>query len=941
MVKLLVQVCGDPTVDWLIAGNERQADAGDAWRSPASEESSTVRLSSQAGGSALVLQLLTEMIPPELARVEGRLPDAGLLERPLDGQIATTWTGWRLCEDDGRSRQAFRLCDLGWREQGRWDYEGNRLSGQPDLLVVADSGLGFRSAREGWPEVLQGQAAGNKPEQIILKLNRYGGDRENPLLARLADQGLAARVSVLTSISDLRSCPARIRVSLSWERLFEDVVAAVRSPRNSFVDDQGNLLFQQVIVTVGVSGAVIVGREHDTLIFDRSGQEGDFVRHLTGPVMGADTCVLGALAAAWVERPPGVVDWARATRDGLGLARLLYLDGYQAVVDQERWRLQFPYRRLAKAYRELPLRAGSRSHDQIWDLGIFHDARGLARAGQGTALPSQWSILEETIRESGQTGARITEKSAARGSLTMDAVFECARKIVAEGPAQALPDVPVELIGNWRSADRHEVEGVRSVYNAMADYLTQQHPKTPLSVAVFGSPGAGKSFVVREIARELGIAADAQLTCNLSQLTSPRELTQVFQQIRDWRLRGKMPLVFWEEFDMPCEGVHLGWLRYFLTPMQDGEFSDHGWERPLGGGIYVFSGAARHSFKEFCAGSSGEEAEAKKSDFITRLRAYIDVLGVNGNPNTVEDRMFPVRRAFVLNRCLQAFAPQIKMGDRFPVDRGALDAFLKVNRYRDEARSMVTLIRMSNLHEKRSFALSSLPPDDVLGMHVDAGEFNALTRTGDRELLRVGITGHVWLDPERMAGLEAGVARAVAFIESQFPSHCLTVFSPLAIGADRLVARALLQNKAARLIVVLPVPLEDYLKDFGSTDEHRLDYDGADLRQEFRYWLGERAIETIVMPLTPTRGEAYLRSGRYIVEHSDVMVAVWDGKKAQGRGGTGAIVDLAQKLGKPICHVWAGNCKPDKDRRTDVGDKHGQLRYMNFPGDVSGSWSSE
>lgn len=139
----------------------------------------------------------------------------------------------------------------------------------------------------------------------------------------------------------------------------------------------------------------------------------------------------------------------------------------------------------------------------------------------------------------------------------------------------------------------------------------------------------------------------------------------------------------------------------------------------------------------------------------------------------------------------------------------------------------------------------------------------------------------------------------------------------------------------------LAPPLDDYMQDFGSTDVHRLDYDGAELRQEFHFWLAERAIETIAMPPMATRSEAYLRSGCYIVEHSDVMVSIWDGKKAQGQGGTGEIVDLAKKLGKPICHVWAGNYKPDKAKRTDVGARHGRFRHMNFPGDPKGRWSGE
>lgn len=77
-----------------------------------------------------------------------------------------------------------------------------------------------------------------------------------------------------------------------------------------------------------------------------------------------------------------------------------------------------------------------------------------------------------------------------------------------------------------------------------------------------------------------------------------------------------------------------------------------------------------------------------------------------------------------------------------------------------------------------------------------------------------------------------------------FPKRYLTVFSPLALGADRLIVRKLLERKGSRLIAALPVPEEDYVDDFGSTDLHREDYEGAEARQEFRHWLSRRAIET-------------------------------------------------------------------------------------------------
>jgi|GEM_PF-6513327 len=86
MAKSLVQVCGDPTVDWLSVHNEDLITSGGVHPYRSDRPAPGVRLSSQAGGSALVLQLLREMIDPELAQVEGRDLDARLLEQPRDNQ---------------------------------------------------------------------------------------------------------------------------------------------------------------------------------------------------------------------------------------------------------------------------------------------------------------------------------------------------------------------------------------------------------------------------------------------------------------------------------------------------------------------------------------------------------------------------------------------------------------------------------------------------------------------------------------------------------------------------------------------------------------------------------------------------------------------------------------------------------------------------------------
>ncbi len=918
MRKQIIQVCGDPTVDWLTLRNETEPGLGPFFWIP-NQPPPEVGLSVQPGGSALITLFLSAMIPCDSAEIQGVTLDPALLEHPMSA-ITRAWTVWqRQGKKDERS--SFRIAEWSGYEAGEWDYDSHAASGIPDLLVIEDSGLGFRRHPDGWPETLKrSPRRSRKPEHILVKLSLYGDGQRSPVLQKIVDLGLADRTTILTAASDVRACAVKVSESLSWERMLEEVVAAVHSRACPFVnEDASELAFHQVIVTIGAAGAILIGREGNTLIFDRAGQEGDFERQLSGHMMGYNTAVLGALGAAWAPAAENV-DWKQAALDGIALARYLHLAGYAVVHRSPRAQLQFPFEGLAEAYakRNSPPPERKNEFARVWNLGMFRDSA--AKAGYA---PGTWTILKQTLLAAG-------ECAPAAASTVAERVCHCARNIARKGPQAALANVPIETIGKWRSADRHEIEGVRSVKNAMQEYLQLKRPETPLAVAVFGPPGAGKSFAIKEVAKDLGLDKDAQMTFNLSQFESSEELAAAFHQIRDLQLKGKTPLVFWDEFDTPCEGKPLGWLRYFLAPIQDGQFSDRGRTHPTGGGVFVFAGGTCRSFGEFRQTSTEADRAAKKPDFVSRLRAYIDVRGPNGDPNNVEDELYVIRRAFLYNAFLERHAPQLKRNKEFQIGDGVLDAFLRTTKYYHGARSMESIVAMSSLKGRRKFELSSLPPEHLLAMHVDTADFIALAQSGHREMLRVGITGHIGLDPAKMPELERGVEEAIWKIEQAYPNRYLTVFSPLAVGADRLVARKLLERDSSRLIAVLPVPADDYLNDFGPTDLHHVDYESAELRQEFRHWISNRAIEVITMPPSATRDEAYEKAGFYIADHSDVMMAVWDGCPSQGRGGTAEIVKRSLSLSKPICHVWAGNYKTDPAKRTDVGARHGTVEYINF-----------
>jgi hypothetical protein len=172
--------------------------------------------------------------------------------------------------------------------------------------------------------------------------------------------------------------------------------------------------------------------------------------------------------------------------------------------------------------------------------------------------------------------------------------------------------------------------------------------------------------------------------------------------------------------------------------------------------------------------------------------------------------------------------------------------------------------------------------------------------------LRVGVTGHRRLDNREVLAQQIEevlrrVHRRVASTETT--SVRLTVVSPLAEGADRLVARVVMRFDDAALEAVLPLPVSEYRRDFRELGSH----------EEFEELLREARL-VVEAPQTETREQAYERVGRYVVDRCDVLIAIWDGNEAKGQGGTAEMVALANDRRMPI--YWI-DTRPDHEIREE------------------------
>ena len=187
----------------------------------------------------------------------------------------------------------------------------------------------------------------------------------------------------------------------------------------------------------------------------------------------------------------------------------------------------------------------------------------------------------------------------------------------------------------------------------------------------------------------------------------------------------------------------------------------------------------------------------------------------------------------------------------------------------------------------------------------------------DGSTLSIGVTGHRRLsDVER---LERGVDTALEHIKEVFPRTSWRIMSSLAEGADRLVVHRAIRSGIRRLVVSLPLPRDEYLKDFDSQES----------RKEFLQ-LVDTAEQVREPSPTQTRADAYAAAGAFVLDHSDALVAIWDGKEAQGQGGTADIVAKARLKGLPIAWVHAGNRAPLTDRPNSLGSEQGVVTFENF-----------
>ncbi|MCJ7531869.1 MAG: hypothetical protein MUO64_12665 [Anaerolineales bacterium] len=695
-----VVVTGDLTIDWNLLFFQSTRDTTSLWAA-----SNVARACSQPGGVAMLAALIetitTKLNPDTPIKVYSFQPSKEAIH-PEDKRFNQSYAIWSLFGD--KEPKAWRVSQFLGIDPADIQGDELKLVDDPeaaDLIVLDDANRGYCGARNLWPRSLDNL---NYRSWIVLK-SAYPvakGDLWDYLVSKWSD-----RLIVVAAANDLRLSNAQISRGLSWERLAQDTLWELYY--NPEIKELSRAT--HVVVSFQTDGAVLVSRTgkglEGRLIFDPDTIENGWSAGYQGGMVGFNTCLTGAIVRNLLVQGENEITCdmvARGVHAGLSAMRALHSKGFESRGAKPDIWISFPYDLVASEIEKPNVKF---AQTDIQDpLSILYQPK------DGTAnLPRtrMFSILAQQCRND---------------------LLPLARSIVKNGPEKALSNIPLGKFGKLLTVDRNEIESYRTIAALIQEYISQEKLDKPISIAVFGAPGSGKSYGIKEIANSLSDRIE-EITFNLAQMNSAEDLFGAFHQVRDKALRGKIPLVFWDEFDSTLGGTPLGWLRYFLAPMQDGSFLEGQLIHPIGRAIFVFAGGTCECIEEF-----GKKLDAdarineelfravKGPDFISRLKGFINILGPNPQKG-VYDPFYIIRRAILLSAILHRLTPPQFFSPTLHMDDNLLDAFLETQTYWHGVRSIESVVSMSQLSGKTRFERSCLPPISQLNLHVIGREFMA------------------------------------------------------------------------------------------------------------------------------------------------------------------------------------------------------------------------
>jgi hypothetical protein len=155
--------------------------------------------------------------------------------------------------------------------------------------------------------------------------------------------------------------------------------------------------------------------------------------------------------------------------------------------------------------------------------------------------------------------------------------------------------------------------------------------------------------------------------------------------------------------------------------------------------------------------------------------------------------------------------------------------------------------------------------------------------------LKIGISGKRKINGSDKTILANRIENNIRQILKQSGVNDFVGYTSLAIGADTIFAEVVTNVFKMPLVAVLPMPLNEYEKDFEEQDVVVLDH----------FLKTASKVDTVTESIPANqdeRNDAYFNAGKFIADNCNEMIFVWDELKPNGKGGTAEVIGYCSEI---------------------------------------------
>jgi hypothetical protein len=543
---------------------------------------------------------------------------------------------------------------------------------------------------------------------------------------------LGDRFTLFCRLSDLETTRMEMDSSVNWETIVAMCLRALRTPEVGLWDSRKNRFFCHVIVEMFPHGILYVGPEGAFFRYKKGRLPEKSSPRQRGSVPCYDTMVTSMLT----------MDALRF--NGFTFSRNCFYDLSKrvllnwGVLSQNGYAfdegLEFPDLDFASTYPDGAPCSFLENHADP----TFVELPAFSADFDSTLELVASQIWNESKKKALRSFFRtpLLPRQSVKNGLGYDyldiivSVLHYLKEEVNRGTG--FNTLPIFQIGHLRTTDPAEIDPVITLHNVMDSYVSKSSVLRPLCIGVFGPPGSGKSFAVKQVADVISRNYEGNpfdfFEFNLTQFASPDEINSAIDPIRASVAQGKVPIAFWDEFDCRYDGNEFGYLRYFLPSMQDGVTYVHGIPYHIGRAVFVFAGGVKASYtdmEKLLQPADTRELEMAKTlkipDFMSRLRVVLDIDGIEVaehllRDSACEDELEELRRILLKRAFIIAHQMQTHWKTAARKTSGLLLRLLLAE-YKFGARSIEAVIEASRAADRLVYGLPELIAPSAARIH--------------------------------------------------------------------------------------------------------------------------------------------------------------------------------------------------------------------------------